>query len=69
MVALLVAQYVVRYVKWWSKYTDDHFDNVEDAYNRYKELKQGGYEVVHVRKEYVMDLTNQMNERLQEEGE
>lgn len=69
MVALLVAQYVVRYAKWWSKYTDDHFDNVEDAYNRYKELKQGGYEVVYVRKEYVMDLTNQMNERLQEEGE
>ena len=55
---MLVAQYVVRYVKWWSKYTDDHFDNIEDAYNRYKELKQGGYEVVHVRKEYVMDLTN-----------
>ena len=51
----MIGRFIVKYVRYWNKYNEEVFDTFDEAYSRYRELKQGGYEVVQFRKEYVLD--------------
>ena len=61
------AKFVIKYLKWWNKYNEETFDSYDEAYERYKELRSGGYEVVQVRKEYVLDISIEIENKY--EGE
>lgn len=62
-------QYVVKYQRYWNKYEELTFDTLEEAVQRYKELKSTAYEVSQLRKEFVIDLTYEVEEQLKGEIE
>ena len=61
------AKFIIKYSRWWNRFDEEVFDTFDEAYNRYRELKQGGYEVVQFRKEYILDLTYEVEDKY--EGE
>lgn len=62
-------QYVVKYQRYWNKYEELTFDTLEEAVQQYKELKSMAYEVNQLRKEFVIDLTYEVEEQLKGEIE
>lgn len=62
-------QYVVKYQRFWNKYEELTFDTLEEAVQQYKELKSTAYEVNQLRKEFVIDLTYEVEEQLKGEIE
>ena len=59
----MIGRFIVKYVRYWNKYNEEVFDTFDEAYSRYRELKQGGYEVVQFRKEYILDLTYEVEDK------
>lgn len=62
-------QYIVKYQRYWNKYEELTFDTLEEAVQQYKELKSTAYEVNQLRKEFVIDLTYEVEEQLKGEIE
>ena len=61
------AKFSIKYSRWWNRFDEEVFDSYEEKYERYKDLKSGGYDVVHVRKEYVLDISIETEDKY--EGE
>ena len=57
------AKFIIKYSRWWNRFEEEIFDSYDEAYERYKELKSGGYDVVQVRKEYVLDISVEIEDK------
>ena len=57
------AKFIIKYSRWWNRFEEEAFDSYDEAYERYKELKSGGYDVVQVRKEYVLDISVEIEDK------